>query len=71
MPAIMKRYMTYTPNSQQVSDLLREQDPELARLTVAERIARSQALVRKYVPEGVSLADELIAERRREAARER
>ena len=30
-------------------------------------IAEIQALVRQYVPEGVSLADELIAERRREA----
>jgi antitoxin component of MazEF toxin-antitoxin module len=30
-------------------------------------IAELQALVRSYVPEGVSLADELIAERRREA----
>jgi bifunctional DNA-binding transcriptional regulator/antitoxin component of YhaV-PrlF toxin-antitoxin module len=30
-------------------------------------IAEIQSLVRSYVPEGVSLADELIAERRREA----
>jgi antitoxin component of MazEF toxin-antitoxin module len=30
-------------------------------------IAEIQALVRQYVPEGVSLVDELIAERRREA----
>lgn len=33
-------------------------------------IARIQDLVAQYVPEGVSLVDELIAERRREAARE-
>ncbi len=31
---------------------------------------RVQAMVRKFVPEGVSLLDELIAERRCEAARE-
>lgn len=31
---------------------------------------RIQDIVRKYVPEGVSLADELIADRRAEAARE-
>lgn len=31
---------------------------------------RIQAMVRKFVPEGVSLVDELIAERRREAKRE-
>jgi vacuolar-type H+-ATPase subunit H len=31
---------------------------------------RAQAIVRSFVPEGVSLADELIAERRREAEQE-
>lgn len=33
-------------------------------------IEQAQALVRKFVPEGTSLADELIAERRAEAAKE-
>lgn len=42
-----------------------------ARLTTRrERLRRAQELVRRYVPEGVSLVDELIAERRAEAARE-
>ena len=36
-------------------------------LTRAERVKRAQALVRKYVPEGVSLVDELIEDRRCEA----
>jgi AbrB family looped-hinge helix DNA binding protein len=35
----------------------------------AQRIRQAQALVRKHVPAGVSLADELIAERRQESAR--
>jgi AbrB family looped-hinge helix DNA binding protein len=35
-----------------------------------QAIKRAQAMVRKYVPKGVSLVDELIAERRREAGRE-
>jgi bifunctional DNA-binding transcriptional regulator/antitoxin component of YhaV-PrlF toxin-antitoxin module len=35
-----------------------------------QRIAKAQALVRQYVPAGVSLVDELIAERRAEAKRE-
>ena len=35
-----------------------------------EQLRRAQALVRQYVPEGVSLVDELIAERRAEAERE-
>jgi AbrB family looped-hinge helix DNA binding protein len=39
-------------------------------LTPREAIRRAQALVRQYVPEGRSLSDELIAERRREAQRE-
>ncbi|MBI2885897.1 MAG: AbrB/MazE/SpoVT family DNA-binding domain-containing protein [Chloroflexi bacterium] len=33
-------------------------------------VRRIQELVRQYVPEGVSLVDELIQERRAEAARE-
>ena len=39
-------------------------------LTPQEAIRRAQALVRKYVPEGRRLSDELIADRRREARRE-
>src|SRR3954463_1788077 len=35
-----------------------------------EGLRRAQALVREFVPEGVSLVDELVAERRREAALE-
>jgi AbrB family looped-hinge helix DNA binding protein len=42
-----------------------------ARLTTRrERLRRAQDLVRQYVPEGVSLVDELIAERRAEAERD-
>ncbi len=37
---------------------------------VKKGIRRAQELVRRYVPEGVSLSDELIAERRAEARRE-
>lgn len=41
--------------------------------TLTTRLAQlrqAQALVRQHVPEGVSLADELIAERRAENARD-
>lgn len=38
--------------------------------TREQGLERARALVRKYVPAGVSLADELIAERRSEADRE-
>lgn len=46
---------------------------ENGELRVIGRIAaieQAQALVRKFVPEGVSLSDELMAERRAEAAKE-
>ena len=38
--------------------------------TREEGLRRARALLRKYIPEGVNLSDELIAERRAEAARE-
>jgi AbrB family looped-hinge helix DNA binding protein len=46
------------------------EDNELQITTMKRRIQRAQRLVRKYVKPGVSLVDELIAERRREARRE-
>jgi AbrB family looped-hinge helix DNA binding protein len=45
-------------------------DGEIHLLTTAAEVRRDQALVRRYVPEGVSLVDELIAERRQDAERE-
>lgn len=45
-------------------------DGELRVTTSLRRAERAQRLVRKYVPEGVSLAAELIADRRKEAASE-
>ena len=43
-------------------------DGEARITTRAQRIRQAQALVRKHVQAGQSLADELIAERRAEAA---
>jgi|HubBroStandDraft_6_1064221.scaffolds.fasta_scaffold185142_2 AbrB family looped-hinge helix DNA binding protein len=43
---------------------------EIKLLTPKAAMLRAQAIVRSFVPEGVSLADELIAERRREAEQE-
>jgi len=50
--------------------LMLMEDGELRLVGRDAAIARAQALVAKYVPEGVSLVDELLADRRREAARE-
>lgn len=45
-------------------------DGEIKLTTIKEAVRRAQEIVRRFVPEGVSLVDELIQERRREAARE-
>ena len=56
----------------QVGDevMLTLDDGELRIMTIEAAIRRAQEIVSRYVPEGRSLADELIAERRAEAARE-
>jgi AbrB family looped-hinge helix DNA binding protein len=51
--------------------ILRMEDDELRITTMKRRIERAQRIVRKYVKPGVSLVDELIAERREAAKRER
>jgi AbrB family looped-hinge helix DNA binding protein len=48
----------------------RLEDGEIVLLTPEAAMLRAQAIVRQFVPEGVSLVDELIEERRREAERE-
>ena len=49
---------------------LRVVDHELRISTLRSRIRRAQERARKYVPAGVSLADELSAERREAAKHE-
>ena len=43
---------------------------EFTLVATAKTVREVQALVRAIIPDGVSLVDELIADRRREAARE-
>jgi hypothetical protein len=50
--------------------LVRFDDDEIKLVTPEATTRKIRALVRKHVPEGVSLADELIEDRRREFARE-
>jgi len=45
-------------------------DKSLEIITPKHALKRLQALVRKHVPKGVSLVDELIKDRREEAANE-
>ena len=46
------------------------EDGEVRVSTVDRWVRRAQDLVRPHVPKGVSLADEVIQERRQQAARE-
>lgn len=48
--------------------MLSVENGALVAMTRAAAVRRAQAMVRAAVPPGVSLADELIADRRREAA---
>lgn len=50
--------------------VVRFEDGELRLMTKQLALERMRELVRKHVPPGVSLVDELIADRRREAAQE-
>lgn len=50
--------------------LLRVEDNELRMFSGLEGIRRAQEIVRKHARPGVSIVDELVAERRAEAARE-
>ncbi len=50
--------------------IMRLDDRGLHLYTPAQAVARAQALVRRYVPEGRSLSDELISERREKTSRE-
>jgi hypothetical protein len=50
--------------------LVRFADDEIRMMTLEATTRKIQAMVRQSVPDGVSLVDELIAERREEAKRE-
>lgn len=45
-------------------------DGEIRIVSRKEALRRAQVLVRRYVPEGTSLSDELIRDRRDEASRD-
>jgi AbrB family looped-hinge helix DNA binding protein len=46
------------------------EDGELRLLTIPAAVREAQAIIRRYVPEGLSLVDELLEDRRREAEAE-
>ena len=67
IPAAMRRELGIATGDTVVVDVT---DGELRVRTLPAAIARAQAILRRHVPEGVSLADELIADRRQEADHE-
>jgi AbrB family looped-hinge helix DNA binding protein len=67
VPASIRRALGIKPGDWL---LLRIIDGELRISTARQRLAKAQRIVRKHVPRGASLVDELIAERREAARRE-
>ena len=50
--------------------IVTSEDDEIRLMTIATAVRKAQAIVRQYVPAGVSLVDELLEDRRREVERE-
>jgi AbrB family looped-hinge helix DNA binding protein len=67
VPAGVRQALGISPGDEL---LFQVKDEEMVVTTVKQRIARAQRLVRKYIKPGVSLSDELIAERRAAARKE-
>jgi AbrB family looped-hinge helix DNA binding protein len=68
IPASYRKALGIKPGDEVI---LRMEDDELRITTMNRRLERARRRIRKYVKPGVSLADELIAERREAAKRER
>lgn len=67
IPASFRKALGINPGDEVV---LRLEDHELRITTMKRRIERAQQNARRYVKPGVSLVDELLAERREAAKRE-
>ena len=67
IPAALRRSLKIETGDEVILYL---EDGELRLYTYPVAVERAQALIRKHIPESMNLADELLADRRREAARE-
>lgn len=67
IPASFRKALGINPGDEVI---LRLEDDEIRLSTLRSSLARARRHVRKYVKPGVSLVDELIAERREAAKRE-
>lgn len=67
IPASMRRMLGIVPGDTVVLDVT---DGMLRVRSLPAAVARAQEILRRHVPEGLSLADELVADRHREAEHE-
>lgn len=67
IPAAMRRELGISTGDTVLVDV---DDGELRVRSVSRAIERARAILRRHVPEGVQLSDELIADRRAEAEHE-
>ena len=67
IPANFRKALGVKPGDELILSL---RDGELRIFTPREAIKRAQGILRRYIPEGRSLSEELIQERRIEGARE-
>ena len=67
IPAAMRRALGIASGD---TVMVGVEDGELRVRSLPKAVERAQAIVRRHVPVGVSLADELIADRRRETERD-
>ncbi len=66
IPAAYRKALGLKPGDEV---LLTLEDGEIRVVSTRQAIARAQTVLRRYVPKGRSLSEELIKERREEAAR--
>ena len=67
LPAEFRKAMGIKPGDEVILSM---KEGEVRVTTRQAAIKRAQGMLRQYIPEGRSLSDELIQERRAEAARE-
>ena len=67
IPADFRKELGIEPGDEVI---MRLENGEIHVTTVEEAVRRAQQLLRQFIPPGRMLSDELIAERRAEAARE-
>ena len=66
IPAAYRKALGIKPGDEVILVL---EDGEMRVISTRQAIARAQTLLRHYIPKGRSLSEELIKERREEAAR--